>query len=150
MTCNLAPFTIPEVLASANQIDSKENRSGPLRPCSPAVFESVSDSVYSQSDSFGESAHSDSLPGAVEVNPNISPIADSTVLMVLPVLADLADHSCCSLDLPGGFHAGLEFYLDDGPALLFLPACPDADDPEAGVMDGFVAWDGGSTSGLNP
>ncbi|GMH15526.1 hypothetical protein Nepgr_017367 [Nepenthes gracilis] len=27
------------------------------------------------------------------------------------------------LDLPGGFHSGLEFYLDDGPALLFLPVC---------------------------
>ncbi|GMH24172.1 hypothetical protein Nepgr_026015 [Nepenthes gracilis] len=60
------------------QVGSDAHCSGSLRPSSPAVLDSVLASVYTQSASFGESAHSDSLPSTVEVNPNFAPIAGST------------------------------------------------------------------------
>ncbi|GMH14006.1 hypothetical protein Nepgr_015847 [Nepenthes gracilis] len=74
----------PSLSPCSPQSGSIAHCSGLVWPVSPAVLGSISASVYSQSAPFGESAHSDYLPGAVEVKPNNSSTAGSPGKSKLP------------------------------------------------------------------
>ncbi|GMH12836.1 hypothetical protein Nepgr_014677 [Nepenthes gracilis] len=58
--------------------------SGPVRPSSPDVLGPSSASVSSLSATFGESAHSDSFPGAVDIKPFNSSTSGSSGMSILP------------------------------------------------------------------
>ncbi|GMH21142.1 hypothetical protein Nepgr_022984 [Nepenthes gracilis] len=80
----MASARSPPLSPCSPQSGAAAHCSSPVRPFSPVVHGSISASISSQSAPFGESAHSDYLPGAVEGMPNNSSTAGSPGKPILP------------------------------------------------------------------